>query len=109
MKLRKSIRSINTKFYNKFEDCDPKRLGRGDYIHLKYITMNSKRRGGYNLRLANRVVLLYKKKRKRNILSYVVVSLYKYERVKFRYVISSAYMIKVNFVRKAQKSFSKLF
>ena len=36
MKLRKSIHSINTKFYNKFEDCDPKKIVRGDYIHVKY-------------------------------------------------------------------------
>jgi len=109
MKLRKSIHSINTKFYNKFEDCDPKKLVRGDYIHVKYMSMDKKRRGGYSLRLCNRVVLLYKKKRKRNTLSYVVISLYKYERVKIRFVISSVYMIKINFIRKAQKSFSKLF
>jgi len=109
MKLRKSIYSINTKYYKKFEDCNPKNLVRGDYIHLKYMSMDKKRRGGYSLRLCNRVVLLYKKKQKRNTLSYVVVSLYKYERVKIRFVISSAYMIKINFVRKAQKSFAKLF
>lgn len=62
MKLRKSIHKTHTDFYNKFEDCDPKLLERGDYISLHFLSLNQKRRGGSNFRIGTRIVLLYRKK-----------------------------------------------
>jgi len=109
MKLRKSIYKSNTDVHKKFMKCSPKLLKRGDYIRLRFLALNEKRRGGINIRVSSRVVLLYKKKCKRNNLSFIVTSLYKHERVKIRYLISSPYMLKIHFLRKAQKSFAKLF
>lgn len=109
MKLRKNIYKSHTDVYDKFGKCTPKSLKRGDYIRLKFLALHQKRRGGIKIGLNRKVFLLYKKKYKRNNLSFIVTALYKHERVKIRYLISSPYMLKIHFLRKAQKSFSKLF
>jgi hypothetical protein len=48
-------------------------------------------------------VLLQKKKRKKNTLSFLVTSLYQKEVVKWRYLISSPHMVKVIFLKKSEK------
>lgn len=110
MKLRKNIYktySINT---NRFEK-HPRFLKKGDYIRLLYLSQNQKKRKseGTNIRINDRTFLLFKKRHKRNSLHFVVTSLYKYERVRLRFLITSPYMLRVVFVRKAQKNFDKLF
>lgn len=102
MKLKKSIYKPNLYFKEKFEKCKLSKLIRGDYLKLKYLLHNQKKRGGSHFRINSRTFILFKKKRRSNSLTFVVTSLYKHEKVKLRYLISSPYVIKVNFVRKAQ-------
>lgn len=109
MKLRKNIYKPDLAFKGKFLRCNPAKLKRGDYLNLRYISYNQKKRGGANFRLSSRIFLLYKKKRHSNSLTFVVTSLYKHEKVKLRYLVSSPYVVNVSFVRKAQKNLNKIF
>jgi hypothetical protein len=95
MKLKKSIYKTNTEFFEKFENCTPSKIKRGDYIRLHFLSYNQKRRGGDNFRINKQTVILQKKKRRKNSLSFLVTSLYKQEKVKWRYLISSPHMVKV--------------
>lgn len=99
MKLKKSIYKPNTMFFNKFENYSPSKLLKGDYIRLTFLAYNQKRRGGDNFRISQQTVLLKKKKRRKNSLSFLVTSLYKTERVFWRYIINSPHMVKVIFLK----------
>ena len=100
MKLKKNIYKPNTSFFNKFENILPSKLVKGDYIRLTFLTYNQKRRGGNQFRISQQTTLLQKKKRKKNSLSFLVTSLYKTERVSWRYLINSPHMLKVVFLKK---------
>jgi hypothetical protein len=100
MKLKKNIYKTNTDFLQKFENCSPSKIKRGDYIQLYYLAYNQKRRGGDSYRINQQTVILQKKKRRKNTLSMLVTSLYKQEKVKWRYLISSPLMVKVVFLKK---------
>jgi ribosomal protein L19 len=101
MKLKLNIYKTNLKLKKKFEKCTPNTLKRGDYLRLHFLAHNQKRRGGKNLRVSKQTVILFKKKRKGNSLSFIVTSLYKHEKVKWRYLISSPHMVHVKFLKKA--------
>lgn len=101
MKLKKNIYKTNKLVNEKFTNCLPTQLGKGDYIRLNFLAFNQKRRGGNNFRIGTRTVILFKQRRKGNSLSFVVISLYKHEKVKIRYSISSPYMMLVSFIKKS--------
>ena len=101
MKLKKSIYKTDTNFLEKFENCHPSKIKRGDYIRLHFLAYNQKRRGGDNFRINQQTVILQKKKRRKNTLSVLVTSLYKQEKVKWRYIVSSPHMVKVIFLKKS--------
>lgn len=105
MKLRKFIYKTDIDFNYKFMNCIPNKIRSGDYLRLKFLSHNQKKRGGSSLRINNRTFLLVKKSRKRNSLTFVVSSLYKHEKVKLRYIVDSPHMISVHFVKKAIKKF----
>ena len=100
MKLKKSIYKTTTIFYNKFDNILPKKINKGDFIRLIFLSYNQKRRGGDNFRISQQTAILQKKKRRKNSLSFLVTSLYKTERVFWRYLINSTHMIKVLFLKK---------
>ena len=103
MKLKKSIYKPNIDFYRKFENKHPSKIKKGDYLRLHFLAYNQKRRGGDNFRMNQQTVLLQKKKRKKNSLSFLVTSLYQKEVVKWRYLISSPHMVEVIFLKKSEK------
>lgn len=105
MKLKKNIYKPDVTFKDKFIRCNLSKLKRGDYLNLSYLSYNQKKRGGGNFRSHSRTFLLYKKKRRRNSLTFIVTSLYKYERVKLRYLVSSPYVMALLFVRRAKRIF----
>jgi hypothetical protein len=104
MKLKNSIYRTNTDFLKKFQNCHPKILKKGDYLELKYISKEEKRRGGRHLRFGTRTVLLIKKKRRSNSMSIIISSLYGHEKVKWRYLVTSPLMISILFVKKSFKT-----
>lgn len=101
MKLKLNIYKTNRLLYKKFEKCTPSSLERGDYLRLHFLAHNQKKRGGTHVRINRQSVILFKKKRRGNSLSFIVTSLYKYEKVKWRYIISSPHMVHIKFLKKA--------
>lgn len=100
MKLKKNIYKTDLTFKDKFINCTPKSLALGDLIKLNFFGYNDKRRGGSNFRIKEQIVLLKGKKRKKNTLTFLVMSLYKSERVKWRYIISAPQVLNITFLRK---------
>ena len=115
---QKSLRNLSNKkmvFFLKLENDSNKysysikkylitqKIKKGDYLRLHFLAYNQKRRGGDNFRMNQQTVLLQKKKRKKNSLSFLVTSLYQKEVVKWRYLISSPHMVKVIFLKKSEK------
>jgi hypothetical protein len=82
----------------KFMNTLPNELKSGDYLQLKFISLNQKKKGGINFRINNRTFLLVKKSRKRNSLTLLVSSLYEHEKVKFRYIVDSPHMISIHYL-----------
>jgi len=76
MKLKKSIYKTNTEFLEKFEDCTPSKMKRGDYIRLHFLAFNQKTRGGYNFTINQQTLILQKKKTKKKFFkffSYIII------------------------------------
>jgi hypothetical protein len=100
MKLKKNINNIFIIFKDKFINCTPSTISSGDFIKLKFFGYNDKRRGGSNFRVKEQIFLLKSKKRKKNTLTYLVMSLYKTEKVKWRYIISAPQVLNITFLKK---------
>lgn len=95
MKLKLNINSHKLGFKNKFENCSINKLKRGMFLQLNFVTTNQKRRGNDNFRINKQTVMLLKKKHRLFSLSLIVSSLYKTEKVKYRYLASSTTFIKI--------------
>lgn len=103
MKLKTNINKHKLGFKNKFETVEVNKLKTGDYLRLKFLAHNQKRRGGEHFRINKQTVILLKKKHRKFSLSLLVTSLYKHEKVRMRYIISSPHFIKLRFLKKALK------
>jgi len=103
MKLRKNIYKPDTTFFNKFLNCSPKDLKRGDYVNVTFITATDKRKGGIKFKASSEVVLIEKKRRRGNSMTLIASSFYKYEKVFFRYPINALHMVRILFLKKAEK------
>lgn len=103
MKLKTNINKHKLGFKKKFDKVDVNNLKAGDYLRLNFLAHNQKKRGGENLRINKQTVILLKKKHRKFSLSLLVTSLYKHEKVKIRYIISSPHFIKIKFLKKALK------
>ena len=100
MKLKTNINNHKLGFKEKFENCSINKLKKGTFIQLYFITNNQKRRGLDNLRMNKQTVMLLKKKHRLFSLSLVVSSLYKTEKVKYRYLVSSFNFVKIKQIKK---------
>tara|TARA_Y100001956_G_C4077525_1_gene166848 strand:+ start:460 stop:786 length:327 start_codon:yes stop_codon:yes gene_type:complete len=101
MKLKTNINLNKLNSKRKLENISLSKLKKGDYLRLYFLAHNQKRRGGTHFRINKQTVILLKKNNRTFSLSLVVTSLYKYEKVKFRYIVSSPHMVKILFLKKA--------
>lgn len=102
MKLKKSIYKTTNIVNFKFLNMEPRFLKKGDYISLSFVAPNQKRRGGGNLRIHKQTVMLFKQRRRGVSLSFIVTALYRKEKVFWRYLISSPYLLHVSLVQKTK-------
>lgn len=72
MKLKKSINKTfsDKNIKRKFQNCNYKKLNRGDYLRMRVVGLNQKRKGGFNFRVYDKIVLLLKKKRKKKFINF---------------------------------------
>jgi|ETN07SMinimDraft_1059922.scaffolds.fasta_scaffold72280_2 hypothetical protein len=103
MKLKKNIYKPDLKYFNKFLNCSPRKLSKGDYIKVKFLTMNDSKKGGVKFIVAEEIVLIEKIHRRGNSMTLIASSFYKHEKVFFRYPINCTHMIRILFLKKAIK------
>lgn len=86
MKLNKNIiKYLNNNIQNKFINCSMKSLHRGDYIQLKFFLYDSLKKGGISSRINKITAILLKKTIRFNTISFLISTMYKNEKVKWRF------------------------
>lgn len=86
MKLKKNIiKNLNNNINQKFINCSIKSLNRGDYIQLKFFLYDNLKKGGISSRINKITAILLKKTVKYNTISLLISTMYKNEKVKWRY------------------------
>ena len=101
--IKKNIYKPDVTFFNKFLNCSPKDLKRGDYVNVTFITATDKRKGGVKFKASSEIVLIEKKHRRGNSMTLIASSFYKHEKVFFRYPINVLHMVRISFLKKAVK------
>lgn len=86
MKLNKNIiKTLNNNINQKFINCSIKSLKRGDYIQLKFFLYDSLKKGGISSRINKITAILLKKTVRFNTISLLISTMYKNEKVKWRF------------------------
>jgi ribosomal protein L19 len=87
MKLNKNcLKNINNyEIYKKFLNCSPSSLKRGDYILLHFFIYDDIKKGGTKARLNKITGILLKKKIRVNNTTLLVSTMYKNEKVRWRF------------------------
>ena len=102
MKFAKNIILKSSKYFNyKFKKCTPKTLSRGDYVQVYYITHETKRRSGKTARMCKLTGIVLEKRLSFNSYSVLIVTMFKKERVKWRFIINSPQFIGIFFIQKS--------
>lgn len=106
MKLQKKnfsnlgIQNFRTKFFK----CSAKSLRQGDYVTIHFLWSNQlKKKKGSNIRLNVQTGIILRKLIKRNSMTVMLSVLFKFEKVKFYFIINSPQVILVKFVKKCLK------
>ena len=88
MKLNKNLikNNNNTNLKKKFLNCSPSSLKRGDYIQLYFFLYDNRKKGGTTSRINKITAILLKKKIRTNNISILVSTMYKNEKVKWRFL-----------------------
>lgn len=103
MKLTKNILKltnlnlIKTKFLN----CNINTLNIGDYLKIFFFFQDTKKKGGLNVKFNKITAILLKKKITYNNITIIVSTIYKNEKVKFKFILTSPLVISVNFLKKS--------
>lgn len=85
MKLNKDIlKKNNINLKKKFINCSPSSLKRGDYVQLHFFLYDNKKKGGLMSRINKITAIVLKKKIRLNNISFLVSTMYKNEKVKWR-------------------------
>jgi len=85
MKLNRKLILPNLKVTaeEKFLNCTPQSLRRGDYVKIFFFAYDDKKKGGFTARLNKITAIVLKKKIKYNIITLIVSVMYKNEKVKW--------------------------
>lgn len=85
MILKKNLIQIinNKNIKDKFLNCKINKLIRGDYIRIYFFIYDTKKNGGANSRVNKLTAIILKKKIRYNVISLLVSTMYKNEKVKW--------------------------
>mgnify|MGYP001764227161 CR=1 FL=1 len=86
MKLNKNIiKFLNNNISQKFINCSITSLKRGDYIQIKFFLYDSLKKGCISSRINKITAILLKKTVRFNTISLLISTMYKNEKVKWRF------------------------
>lgn len=103
MRLNRNIikNPNNFDLKDKFLNCSISTLKRGDYIQIYFVLYDTKKRGGLTSRINKLTAILLKKKVRTNNISILVSTMYKNEKVKWRFILNAPQFVSLKFLRKS--------